>query len=114
MTADDYGPYRKYLLETYGEDVRPAPTVKPGRPRKPYKVAPPELLFASLHKTRAKGKVVEVYPFTLGFLLYDVEFLGEETFQFCFTGIDVAEEGTKGFMELWKGGIILIVQQFLL
>ena len=61
MTADDYGPYRKYLLETYGEEVRPAPTGKPGRPRKPYKVAPPELLFASLHKTRAKGKVVEVY-----------------------------------------------------
>lgn len=60
MTADDYGPYRKYLLEAYGEEVRPEPTGKPGRPKKPYKVAPPDFLFASVQKTRKQGKVVEV------------------------------------------------------
>jgi len=59
MTADEYGPSRKYVLEVYGEEVRPEPTGKPGRPKKPYKVAPPDLLFASVHKTREKGKVVE-------------------------------------------------------
>ena len=60
MTADEYGPYRKYLLEVYGAEVRPGPPGKPGRPKKPYKVAPPDLLFARVHKTREKGKVVEV------------------------------------------------------
>jgi len=60
MTADDYGPYSKYILETYGEELRPEPTGRPGRPKKPYKVAPPDLLFASVHKKRQKSRVVEV------------------------------------------------------
>jgi len=61
-----------------------------------------------------KGVTILYIPFHLGFLLYDLEFLGEETSQFFFSGIDVAEEGTKGFVKFWKGGIILIIKKFLL
>ena len=113
MTADDYGPYSKYILETYGEELRPEPTGRPGRPKKPYKVAPPDLLFASVHKKRQKSRVVEVYPFTLGFLLYDVEFLGKEASQLFFAGVDLAEESAKGLDKLWKCCMIMIIKKFL-
>ena len=38
----------------------PPRTGKPGRPRKPYKVAPAGLHYATVHKTRKKGRVVDV------------------------------------------------------
>jgi hypothetical protein len=40
--------------------VVPPRTGKPGRPRKPYKVAPKGLTYATVHKIRKKGRVVEV------------------------------------------------------
>jgi len=60
MTADEYGLYPKCILETYGKEVSPEPTGKPGRPKKPYKVAPPDLLFATVCKRRERGRVVKV------------------------------------------------------
>lgn len=60
ITADEYGPYSKYLLEIYGDEVVPERTSNAGRPKKPYKVAPPDLLFATVHKNRQGGKVVDV------------------------------------------------------
>lgn len=60
MTADEYGLYPKCILETYGKEVRPEPTGKPGRPKKPYKVAPSDLLFATVCKRRERGRVVKV------------------------------------------------------
>jgi hypothetical protein len=48
------------LLEAYGEEVVPERTGKPGRPAAPYKVAPPELNYATVHKTRKKGRVVKI------------------------------------------------------
>ena len=38
----------------------PPRTGKPGRPRKPYKAAPSGLHYATVHKTRKKGRVVDV------------------------------------------------------
>ena len=38
----------------------PPRTGKAGRPKKPYKVAPAGLTYATVHKTREKGRVVEV------------------------------------------------------
>ena len=38
----------------------PPRTGRPGRPRKPYKVAPAGLNYATVHKTRKKGRVVAV------------------------------------------------------
>jgi hypothetical protein len=40
--------------------VIPPRTGRPGRPRKPSKVAPAGLNYATVHKTRKKGRVVEV------------------------------------------------------
>ena len=35
-------------------------THKPGRPQAPYKVPPKDLRYATVHKTRCKGRVVKI------------------------------------------------------
>ena len=60
ITTDEYAPYPGAILEVFGEEVVPPRTGKPGRPRKPYKVAPEGLNYATVHKTRKKGRVVSV------------------------------------------------------
>jgi hypothetical protein len=37
-------------------------TGKPGRPRTPQTIPPPDLLYATVHKTRRKGRVIKVEP----------------------------------------------------
>jgi hypothetical protein len=60
ITTDEYAPYRGAILEAYGETITPPRTGKRGRPRKSYKVPPAGLTYATVHKTRAKGRVVKV------------------------------------------------------
>jgi IS1 family transposase len=60
MTSDEYPAYKKAILKVYGEEVRPPRTGKAGRPQAAYKVAPPALKYATVHKTRKKGRVVKV------------------------------------------------------
>jgi IS1 family transposase len=60
ITTDEYAPYAGAILEAFGEEVVPPRTGRPGRPKKPYKVAPAGLNYATVHKTRKKGRVVEV------------------------------------------------------
>jgi IS1 family transposase len=60
MTSDEYAAYKTVILEAYGETVSPEPTGKPGRPKAPYQVAPPDLNYATVHKTRKKGRVVKI------------------------------------------------------
>ena len=62
ITTDEYAPYREAVLRAYGAAVTPPRTGKRGRPRKPYRVAPASLLYATVHKTRHKGRVVKVEP----------------------------------------------------
>lgn len=62
LTSDEYKPYKEEILEAYGVSEPVNPTGKPGRPRKPRKKAPPELLYATVHKTRKNGVVVKVEP----------------------------------------------------
>ncbi len=62
MTSDEYPSYETAILEAYGEEVRPEPTGKPGRPAKPYKVPPKDLKYATVHKTRENGRVVKIEP----------------------------------------------------
>ena len=62
ITTDEYAPYREAILQAYGETITPPRTGRRGRPRKPHKVAPTGLPYATLHKTRRKGRVVEVGP----------------------------------------------------
>ena len=60
MTTDEHGPYKGAILKTYGEEVTPPRTGKPGRPKGPHKVPPGDLNYATVHKTREKGRVVKV------------------------------------------------------
>jgi len=62
ITTDEYAAYREAILRAYGATVTPPRTGKPGRPRKPYRVTPASLLYATVHKTRRKGRVVKVEP----------------------------------------------------
>jgi hypothetical protein len=62
ITTAEYAPYREAILRAYGAAVAPPRTGERGRPRKPYRVAPASLLYATIHKTRRKGRVVKVEP----------------------------------------------------
>lgn len=60
MTSDEYGPYKTEILQAYGHTVVPPRTGKRGRPKSPYQVPPPGLTYATVHKTRKKGRVVKI------------------------------------------------------
>ena len=60
ITSDEYPAYEGAILQAFGTEAVPPRTGKPGRPRSPYKVAPAGLTYATVHKTRKKGRVVEV------------------------------------------------------
>jgi hypothetical protein len=60
ITTDESAPYRGAILETYGETITPPRSGKRGRPRRSYKVPPAGLTYATVHKTRFKGRVVKV------------------------------------------------------
>jgi IS1 family transposase len=62
LTRDEYKPYRQEILDAYDVELPLVRTGKPGRPRKPRKVPPPSLLYATVHKTRRQGRVVKVEP----------------------------------------------------
>jgi len=60
FTSDALRHYAHVLLEAFGVWQRPAPTGKPGRPRKPVRVPHPLLGSAQVDKRRQAGRVVEV------------------------------------------------------
>jgi len=60
VTSDEYAPYATALATQYGQLITPPRTGKPGRPAHPYNVPSPDLVYATVHKTREKGRVVEV------------------------------------------------------
>jgi IS1 family transposase len=60
ITSDEYPVYETELLEAYGEEVVPPRTGKPGRPKQPYQAPPAELKYATVHKTREKGRVTKI------------------------------------------------------
>jgi hypothetical protein len=60
ITTDEYAPDAGAVLEAFGHAVVPPRTGQPGRPRKPYKVAPAGLNDATVQKTREEGRVVNV------------------------------------------------------
>jgi len=60
ITTDEYAPYREAILKAYGQCILPPPTGRRGRPQGPRWVTPPNLLYATVHKTREKGRVVKV------------------------------------------------------
>lgn len=60
ITSDEYKPYKKAILKTFGVQRTSKRTGKPGRPKgskfKPGK----NLVYVTVHKTRVKGRVVKV------------------------------------------------------
>lgn len=60
ITTDEYPAYETAILEAYGKEVVPKRTGKPGRPKNPYKVRPKGLKYATVHKTREKGRVAKI------------------------------------------------------
>lgn len=60
VTSDQYKPYRRVLLEVYGTRKPRRRRYRRGRPPKPRLVAPPELIYYTVHKHRRKGRVVRI------------------------------------------------------
>ena len=60
ITTDEYAPYKPAILDAYSSLITPKPTGKRGRPAKARRVPLPELNYATVHKTRVKGRVVGV------------------------------------------------------
>jgi IS1 family transposase len=70
ITTDEYAVYKTAILEAYGEEVIPERTGKPGRPKAPYRVPLADLKYATVHKTRKKGRVVKIdYRVVFGTLM---------------------------------------------
>ena len=60
FTSDALRHYAEVLLEVFGVWEAPRRTGRPGRPRVPRRVAPPQLRYAQVQKHRIQGHVVEV------------------------------------------------------
>jgi IS1 family transposase len=60
ITSDEYPAYPEAIRAAYGTTVVPPRTGRPGRPRAPYTVLPPEVTYATVHKERENNRVVRV------------------------------------------------------
>lgn len=60
FTSDELSHYADGLKELFHQLILPQPTGRPGRPRNPEKVIDEDLDYATVHKTREKGRVVKV------------------------------------------------------
>jgi len=60
ITSDEYRPYKKAILRAYGRVIKPPRTGKPGRPKGSRRTPEEGLKYATVHKTRRKGRVVKI------------------------------------------------------
>ena len=60
LTSDEYPPYKTAIFEAYAVEQTQPRTGRRGRPRKPRKVVPQGLKYATVHKERVNGRVVKV------------------------------------------------------
>jgi IS1 family transposase len=60
ITSDEYKPYTAAILESFGEKKVPKRTGKRGRPRKPRYRPTKDLVYATVHKHRVKGRVKKI------------------------------------------------------
>lgn len=60
ITTDEYAPYKEAIVSTYGEVNEMLVRTGPGRPPEAEKTVPSNLVYATVHKTREKGRVVNV------------------------------------------------------
>jgi hypothetical protein len=60
ITSDEHGPYATAIEKAYAVEVPQPKAPGPGRPPGPKREMPSDLCYASVQKTRAKGRVVNV------------------------------------------------------
>ncbi len=60
FTSDELPHYADGLKELFHKSIPPEPTGRPGRPRKTEKVVDENLDYATVHKTRERGRVVKI------------------------------------------------------
>jgi len=60
ITSDEYKPYKRAILKAYGKNTAVAHTGKRGRPKGSRRVPAKGLTYATVHKTRRKGRVVKI------------------------------------------------------
>ena len=60
FVSDELPHYADGLKELFHTLVKPKPTGRAGRPRNPEKVVDENLDYATVHKTREKGRVVKI------------------------------------------------------
>jgi len=60
ITSDEYRAYKKAILKAYGRNTTVAHTGKRGRPKGSSRVPAKGLTYATVHKTRRKGRVVKI------------------------------------------------------
>ena len=60
ITSDEYKPYKKAILEAFGNKRVPRRTGKRGRPKRPRYRPKPDLVYAMVHKVRVQGKVKKI------------------------------------------------------
>jgi len=60
ITSDEYKPYKKAILKAYGRKITPPATGKRGRPKGSCRVPMKGLKYATVHKTRQRGRVVKI------------------------------------------------------
>lgn len=57
ITSDEYAPYQEAIEKAFGQEVTPERTSKPGRPADPGLQMPAGLNYATVNKSRQKGRV---------------------------------------------------------
>jgi IS1 family transposase len=60
ITSDEYKPYKKAILEAFGEKKEAKRTGKRGRPKKARYHRPKDLVYATVHQYRVKGRVKKI------------------------------------------------------
>lgn len=60
ITTDEYRPYKQAILEAWGKAMPREWPFRPGQPRRTKYRPPDGLVYATVHKTRRKGRVVKV------------------------------------------------------
>jgi IS1 family transposase len=77
VTSDEWSAYPEAIREVFGREVTPEPTGKPGRPAGARVEVPAGLNYATVHKTREKGRVVSVATrIVMGLMAVVVKLLG--------------------------------------
>ncbi len=100
ITSDEYKPYRQVILKAYGEEIVPQRTGKPGRPKAAYYEPSPDLKYATVKKTRDKGRVVKTrktYCFSKDWDMHvAVTYFTMYTYNFCWPVRTLRRQGPDG------------------